>query len=875
MKKILSVLLVIAFLAGTLSFAADAKEITTGNMTNVVVFVRFRDDASADEFGPNTEDILKTFNDTSGSYYDTSLDVSFKAYISEISRGMLNVVNVFPQLSSGTINTLTLSAARASSNDSTVLQEVINAFNDGRLSLPSGKVYDNRTDGIIDNLTVIIHGRSSSGSDFMWPHKSICPVTDRINSRYYVGNYNMMDGWSLLEGNQQGTLSHEFLHSVGLPDLYRYSGGGHPVGLWDIMASNSSFQQYPLSYQRYEMGWVPMQTVTGSGDYTLDAVTNKTSDTVLYKIETPMSNTEFIMLEYRLKQSNILCGGQGFETKIPSSGLLAYRVNTAVEYKSNSTGEDYIYVYRPGETGLNDAGAQVFDGAIDPDAGETGYGSADFDAPFSDDTLFYSDGRNSGIVISNVTYSSDKSQISFHIEYPDYSALDLWDNVGASPADTVNYTQCIADDSGRLYALYTGEENYVRIAKVLTFDGSVWTAAAPSVSRASDPYIEVCGGKLYITYVNSSGKPVLAVCENGAWRTLYTGTDSYPSSLQLFRDGNTLYMAWVKDGTSLIIKKLSGSSLVSVNSSLTAQYFSNPALTACDNFIYVVYSDFFAGTSTTVKRYDMDYGFWENVYVPDPLPRSNVHRAIQKDGELWFFAAASGFDPIVVSIKGSGEIIQKTVPTDVKNFLYLGIDVSSSVLCVGLFGSQNNSQILYLENGTWKSLGSSPCESIQAADMCVYDGTVYVASAAQGTGALIVRSKQLPQGNTARLIATPDSGVVIRDNLVIGLPLNFITPSLFLDATDGGYYCMYDNVCGTQIYLYSSDDVLVKIYTVIICGDVNRDRVIDGCDAVLISCIINGLDISDTAGTAAADYDKDGTVDENDFRAVSDLGIFC
>lgn len=806
MKKILSVLLVLALLTGILSFAAGAKEITTGNMTNVVVFVRFRDDVSEDEFGPNTANILKTFNDTSGRYYDTSLDVSFKAYISEISRGMLNVVNVFPQLSSGSFSTLTLSAARANSNDSTVLQEIINAFNDGRLSLPSGKVYDNRTEGIIDNLTVIIHGRSSSGSDFMWPHKSICPVTDRINSRYYVGNYNMMDGWSLLRGNQQGTLSHEFLHSVGLPDLYRYSGGGHPVGLWDIMASNSSFQQYPLSYQRYEMGWVPMQTITESGDYTLDAVTDKTSDTILYKVETPMSGTEFIMLEYRHKQSNIMSGNQGFETKIPSSGLLAYRVNTAVEYKTNTAGEDYIYVYRPGETGLHDSGAQVYEGAIDPDAGETGYGSADFDAPFSDDTLFYSDGRNSGIVISNVTYSSDMSQISFHIEYPDYSTLGLWHNVGTSLADSANTAQCIADDSGKLYALYTGEENYTRVAKVLMFDGSVWTAAAPSISRVNDPFIEVCGGKLYITYTNSSGKPVLAVCENGSWRTLYTGPDSYPSSLQLFKDGSTLYMAWVKDGTSLVIKKLSGSSVTAVNSSLTAQYFSNPALTACDNYIYIIYSDFFAGTSTTIKCYNIYAERWDNILIPNPILRSNVHRAMSKDGEVWFLAAASGATPIIVSIKGSGEVVQDSVPTDVTNFLNLGIDVSDSVLCVGLFDSQNNSQVLYYRFGEWNQLGGRPCESIQEADMCVYDGTVYVVSVTQGSGSVVVRERDIPK---------------------------------------------------------------------IIYGDVNQDTLIDGCDAVLVSCIMNDMDIGDKIGTAAADYDMDGIVDEYDFNAVSAAGIFC
>ena len=53
--------------------------------------------------------------------------------------------------------------------------------------------------------------------------------------------------------SEQGVLIHEFMHSIGYPDLYRSSGAATPVGRWDIMASVSTFVQYPLSYLRSEI----------------------------------------------------------------------------------------------------------------------------------------------------------------------------------------------------------------------------------------------------------------------------------------------------------------------------------------------------------------------------------------------------------------------------------------------------------------------------------------------------------------------------------------------------------------------------------------------------------------------------------------------
>lgn len=878
-KSILSFILAVVIFVCSLVTSSYAKDAATGILANVVVCVRFADDSS-DRLSTETDRILMLYNDTTNLYQNMNYDYSFKAYINEISRGMLNVVNTFPQYDGAAIRTLTLSSTLDNCTDTSILQEVISAFNSGKINLPDGK-YDYRTSGIIDNLTVILQGTSSQAeTSVMWPHKSVCDVNTKINGRYYVGNYNFINSYSLLDSvTQQGTVSHEFLHSVGLPDLYRKGGmQGVPVGRWDIMASNSMYQQYPLSYLRYKMGWVPMQTISQSGDYTLDPVSDPDSDRILYKLETPMSNTEFFLLEFRyVNPGNGFYDSKRFEARLPSPGLIIYRVNTAVEYQTNFGGEDYLYVFRPGETSLTASAGDVNGAAVNPYDGENSYGSADLSAPITDNTIFYSDGKNSGIVLSNVNYSADGKKLSFHIEYPDYSSLDLWENIGASLATSCSQTQGVADDNGKMYVLSTGMASNSYKTDVYTYSDGQWIKAANTLSGVNDAYIHVYNNELYIIYLNSSWYPVVAKLVNGTWQTIATDKSvQYPNNPQLFSSDSELYCSWVKDGTDLIIKKVNSASLTATGGNLTASYFSNPCLIAADDYIYVLYSDFFgSNTNTRLKRYNIKIGYWEELNIPAPIKGSNVHRAAYNNGELFFLAAGMDSTPIVINVKPDGKVTQKTVLTSVSNFLYIGIDVSDNgTLYVGLFSAQNNSEVLYLNSGEWKKLGSNPCDSIQAADMFVYGERVYVPSATLSSGSLVVRSKKMPQVVSTKLIAKEGSDIEIKNGYVIGVPVNAVELSLYLDASEDGYFTSTGSRTGCKIMLYSADDVLLAKYTVVVRGDVNADGSVDGQDSVLINCYINGMEGLTQTEIFACDADGNGETDVTDSIYVADRGIF-
>ncbi len=868
-----AVILLCTFISLPKAAAADVQE-----MTNLIVCVRFSENADENVFADTADDMIAMYNDTSGMMTGITEDVSFNAYIKAISRGKLSVQNVFPQYKDGTIVPFTLSGTLESSDDSSVLQEVISAFNSGAIPLPSGIKYDNIYSGTIDNLTVILQGRSGLTNDsIMWPHKSVSAVMTKIKNRLYVGDYNFINSHSVVRLQSQGTIAHEFLHTVGFPDLYRSSGEGNPVAYWDIMASASYYQQFPLSYLRYTKGWVPMNGITQSGNYTLDAVTSN-SDNILFKIQTPMSDSEFFVLEYRKKVTDKLAN-VGFETKIPSSGLLIYRVNLGIDHLTNMGGEDYIYVFRPGDTSATASAGDITGAAIDPSAGETSYGSADMSKGIGDNTIFYSDGTNSGIVISDVKYNEDSSQISFHIELPNYSSLGLWDGVGSLSVTNASTAQSAIDESGNIYVCTSRTVDWNTQTEVYFYNGECWSLAAPALSGVYSAQIHVWKNELYIVYQNKNGYTCVAKLKNRAWSAVVTdSTAQYPNNAQLFSSGDKLYCAWAKDGTTLVIKEVSGSSFKDVDSSLTSSYFSNPCLAASGNYIYALYSDFAFGTSsvnyTKLKRYNISLSSWEDVNAGQLVASSNLHKLVAADGEVYAVTGASGQTPLLIKVSENGSAEKREINTSIGNYISLGLDVSESgTVCVGIFSAQGNAEVYYYDGGVQNQLGSSPSNQSQSADLVIYKESVYVASVAQGSGILAVRTKDLPKKAVPRLLARDGTNIEIKDGFVLGLPQRAEKLELYLSVTEGGYYEYEKIVTGARITVYTQSGEKAGEYYMVIFGDVNSDGVCDGEDSVIINAVTSGILIPDKIISFAADADRSGAVDFADVSAAVNSGL--
>ena len=189
-------------------------------------------------------------------------------------------------------------------------------------------------------------------NDFLWSHSwVVCDQSQSANGARLVG-YNQITYPNNDTGIYQ-TITHEFMHTIGFPDQYTYGSDvtfANPFDSWTPMTYGTT--GYPTVWERYRYGynWVSesgIKEVTTDGTYTLKgSTTDSNSNTVAYKVSIPDSD-EFFMIEYRDKSANV------YESDMPNSGIIAYRVNP--NRIGNASGDPELYQLRNGSQGCGDA----------------------------------------------------------------------------------------------------------------------------------------------------------------------------------------------------------------------------------------------------------------------------------------------------------------------------------------------------------------------------------------------------------------------------------------------------------------------------------------------------------------------------------------
>jgi len=110
------------------------------------------------------------------------------------------------------------------------------------------------------------------------------------------------------------------------------------------MEHQSTPPQHMGAYMKHRYGgWIDtIPEITTSGQYELSPVTSATGNA--FRIPSPNSASQYFVLEYRRKMGV-------YESSIPGSGLLVYRVNPAEDGEGNSKGPpDELYLFRPNGT---------------------------------------------------------------------------------------------------------------------------------------------------------------------------------------------------------------------------------------------------------------------------------------------------------------------------------------------------------------------------------------------------------------------------------------------------------------------------------------------------------------------------------------------
>lgn len=752
---------------------------------NLVLMVNFSDDGE-NTFQTNFSRYQEMYT---GPASEPNRSVS--NYISTISDGQVTVNTYFPQVVNNVFQPITIQGSAsaypdASDGERFVQQVITAAQNTDGLSFPS-KLDSMRGDRYIDNLTIIVQVDENNTGGAFGSRKADWGDNQTLLYGWHVGAYNVLPTSMLRLGTayDQGyaLASHEFLHTLGAPDLYRTAGeAGDPVGRWwDLMAGPNFTASYPLAYTRSELRWMEIETLKDSGTYTLWPAEGA-SGTRAYILKTSRSDSEFFVVEYRKKPEKE--NRQDYDYYIPESGLIVYRVNNAVDYHTNKEGNNYIYVFRKGTTDPAKAQENASQATVGGQY-RTSLGSSDLNAPYTSDTIFYSDGSNSGIVINNIVTKEDGS-VSFNVEFPVLSADSYWLPKGesinglSSPAitgDTTGnslYLAGIVNDNGK---------NQLKIYSLEASDSS-WKVmqAVADAGWGSQVDILSVAGKVYVAYTDASGYLRVLQVSAESMRQIYRSqTAIYPQRMELLYEQNSLWISYAAGNTLQLINvwqpdsSLQPLTVSGLSISGTKHFF-------YDNKWYAVYCDYFAqGTAGNGCIAVLQNGYWQKLYTMGQLGKASSVDACVAGGKL-YLAAVNNSNATTAMLTYDGQQWDENILTDIQSKDVVRLVVKDRIPYVfWTSGNEKTLQAAYLKDDSWQKLASTIGTDINGFDIFCGDNTLYAVGATTN-GIASVKTMKTVEGIPDPPVTEPEVG---NGNVVLALPAGYDSSAkIYIDGVE-------------------------------------------------------------------------------------------
>ena len=780
MKK--SLLSIALFVCGLLLWKPVQAEAAI-QVDNLVLMVNFSED------GANT--FQTDFSRYQEMYTgpESEPNRSLSQYISTISDGQVTVNTYFPQVVNNVFLPVTIQGSAsdypdAPSGEQFVQQVITAAQNMSELSFPS-KLDSMRGDDYIDNLTIIVQVDENNTSGAFGSRKADWGDNQTLLHGWHVGAYNVLPTNMLRLGTNydQGyaLASHEFLHTLGAPDLYRTAGeAGDPVGRWwDLMAGPNLTASYPLAYTRSELGWMDIETLKESGTYTLWPAEGASGNRA-YILKTSRSDSEFFVVEYRKKPEN----KQDYDYYIPESGLIVYRVNNAVDYHTNKEGNNYIYVFRKDTTDPAKAQENAFKATVGGQY-RSSLGSSDLNAHYTSDTIFYSDGSNSGIVIDNVVTKEDGS-VSFDVEFPVLSADSYWLPKGES-INGLSSPAITGDTTGNsLYLAGIVNENGKNQLKIYSLEASdsSWKVmqAAADVGWGSQVDILSVAGKVYVAYTDASGYLcVRQVSAENVQQIYRSQTAIYPLRMELLYEQDSLWISYAAKNTLELINVWQPDGLLppltvsGANISGTKHFF-------YDNKWYAVYCDYFAqGTDGNGCIAVLQNGYWQKLYTMDRLGKASSVDACVAGGKL-YLAAANNSNAATAMLTYDGQQWNENILTDIQSKDVVRLVVKDRIPYVfWTSGNEKTLQAAYLKDDSWQKLASTIGTDINGFDIFCGDNTLYAVGATTN-GIASVKTMKTVEGIPDPPVTEPEVG---NGNVVLALPAGYDSSAkIYIDGVE-------------------------------------------------------------------------------------------
>ena len=456
MKKALVILLVnvLCVFAPIVVMAQSAAE-----LTNLVLFVRFADDAEIDHsfasidtmFNGKTPGYLSVYN-----FYDvmTYGRIHYNTvYTNNVQNGVIiSYQDSYPRgyfepySPSNPIGYTEPNPFMGVSMREAELLGRIVSYVDSVGLVDATVDLDGNDDGMVDNVSFVVKGGTGAWASILWPHMEFFPYDSldyepRINGlKLNTFNFEFEGSVSYFTPH---VFRHEMGHSLSLPDLYHYINYQDvtPAGDWDMMCSNTGNNHTAAIFKNkiLHVSDDPIE-ITESGDYTLLSVGSSPSRNCYY-IKSHIDPTQWYVLEYRSRNDL-------FDESIPGSGLIVARWNDTVPLNyeglyTNGFFDFYnrahqYWIFRPGSS------SDIENGLIDRAhfsqlVGRTSFG------PTTDPHPYLTDGTPETCFKITGIYDHGDS-LTFHIHFFDAGIEDnqLAESVSVypNPATEVVNVEC-------------------------------------------------------------------------------------------------------------------------------------------------------------------------------------------------------------------------------------------------------------------------------------------------------------------------------------------------------------------------------------------------------------------------------------------------
>ena len=410
---------------------------TTTELTNLVVFVRFADDA---EINHSFADIDNMFNATTPGYlsvynfydvmtygkihYNTIYTNNIQngvivSYQDEYQRGYFEPYSSWNPIGYTEPNPF----MGVSMREAQLLGRIV-SYVDSLHLVDSNVSLDGNGDGMVDNLSVIVKGGTGEWASILWPHMEFFPYDSldyepKINGlKINTFNFEFEGAPTYFNAN---VFRHEMGHSLNLPDLYHYLNYSYvsPAGTWDMMCSNYQPNQMAAIYKNkiLHVADDPIE-ITEDGDYTLLSVGSSPSQNCYY-IKSHIDPTQWYVLEYR-NNTDL------FEEGIPGSGMIIARWNDTVTMDYNGMFANAFFdfynqahqywIFRPGSA-IDTINGWISEAHFSQFTGRTSFG------PTTDPHPYLTDGTpETCFEITDIRENGN--QLTFHVHFFDTGIED-------------------------------------------------------------------------------------------------------------------------------------------------------------------------------------------------------------------------------------------------------------------------------------------------------------------------------------------------------------------------------------------------------------------------------------------------------------------